>query len=235
MQEPGYCSSDDITKVSLQVEKARGGSGVTLCWASQNNGTEPSPLTASSTGSRACTYDVVSLGNLCVDVVLHLDEVSSLPCCTQVAWHSCNACVKRPACASPARTSAFCACCAQVPPLEEVKTIEYLRRLTAQTHRREFWEVGASCNFLIAAARMGLTTAAVANLGEDVYGQFLLDVLKVCARWPFLLHLALAHVLGYKARLFTALHDAHAMLPYQHAMAASSQRSMHADRTRSVS
>ncbi|EIE24898.1 Ribokinase-like protein, partial [Coccomyxa subellipsoidea C-169] len=84
-------------------------------------------------------YDVVSLGNLCVDVVLHLDEM---------------------------------------PPLEEVKTIEYLRKLTTQTHRREFWEVGASCNFLIAAARMGLSTAAVANLGEDVYGQFLLDVLQ---------------------------------------------------------
>ena len=66
-----------------------------------------------------------------------------------------------------------------MPPLEEVKTIEYLRKLTTQTHRREFWEVGASCNFLIAAARMGLSTAAVANLGEDVYGQFLLDVLKV--------------------------------------------------------
>lgn len=66
-----------------------------------------------------------------------------------------------------------------MPPLEEVKTSEYLRQLTAQTHSREFWEVGASCNFLIAAARMGLNTAAVANLGEDVYGQFLLDVLKV--------------------------------------------------------
>ncbi len=67
----------------------------------------------------------------------------------------------------------------QMPPIEEVKTSEYLRQLTVQTHSREFWEVGASCNFLIAAARMGLNTAAVANLGEDVYGQFLLDVLKV--------------------------------------------------------
>lgn len=67
----------------------------------------------------------------------------------------------------------------QMPPVEEVKTSEYLRQLTAQTHSREFWEVGASCNFLIAAARMGLNTAAVANLGEDTYGQFLLDVLKV--------------------------------------------------------
>ena len=85
--------------------------------------------------------------------------------------------------------------CVQVPPQEEVKTIEYLRKLTAQTHNREFWEVGASCNFLIAAARMGLTTAAVANLGEDVYGQFLLDVLEVKLFAPsltLLYHLALA-------------------------------------------
>ncbi|BDA49261.1 probable 5-dehydro-2-deoxygluconokinase [Coccomyxa sp. Obi] len=111
----------------------------TQCWASQNSGAELSSLTASNNGARTCTYDVVSLGNLCVDVVLHLDKM---------------------------------------PPLEEVKTSEYLRQLTAQTHSRKFWEVGASCNFLIAAARMGLNTAAVANLGEDVYGQFLLDVLK---------------------------------------------------------
>lgn len=69
--------------------------------------------------------------------------------------------------------------CLQMPPMEEVKTLEYLRQLTAQTHSKMVWEVGASCNFLIAAARMGLSTAAVANLGEDGYGQFLLDVLKV--------------------------------------------------------
>ena len=66
-----------------------------------------------------------------------------------------------------------------MPPMEEVKTRNYLRQLSKQTHNREFWEVGASCNFLIAAARLGMRAAAVANLGEDVYGQFLLDVLKV--------------------------------------------------------
>jgi sugar/nucleoside kinase (ribokinase family) len=62
--------------------------------------------------------------------------------------------------------------------MDTVKTVEFLRRLSKQTHDRDLWEVGASCNFLIAAARLGLRTAAVANLGDDVYGRFLLEILK---------------------------------------------------------
>ncbi len=61
----------------MQADHARAVRKVAQCWASQTNGTEPSPLTASSNGARTSTYDVVSLGNLCVDVVLHLDEVNT--------------------------------------------------------------------------------------------------------------------------------------------------------------
>jgi hypothetical protein len=43
---------------------------------------------------------------------------------------------------------------------------------------------------------------------------------------PFCFILRWPRVLGYKARLLTALHKAHAMLPHEHATAASSQRSM---------
>lgn len=41
-------------------------------------------------------------------------------------------------------------------------------------------QVGGNTNFLVAASRLGLRTASVGHLGQDVYGQFMQDVLKVC-------------------------------------------------------
>ena len=73
----------------------------------------------------------------------------------------------------------------QMPALRELKTPAYLRRLQQQGTDQSLWEVGASCNFLIAAARLGMRAAAVANLGEDVYGKYLLDILQVSARIMF--------------------------------------------------
>ncbi len=67
----------------------------------------------------------------------------------------------------------------QMPAVEELKTPEYLRHLQQQDTDQSLWEVGASCNFLIAAARLGMSCAAVANLGEDVYGEYLLNILEV--------------------------------------------------------
>ena len=70
-------------------------------------------------------------------------------------------------------------CVSQMPAVQELKTPRYLRQLQQQGIDQSLWEVGASCNFLIAAARLGMHTAAVANLGEDVYGKYLLDILQV--------------------------------------------------------
>jgi hypothetical protein len=53
---------------------------LTVCWASHTNGTAPSPSLATGNGRRAHTHDVVSLGNLCVDVVLQLDKVLVQAC-----------------------------------------------------------------------------------------------------------------------------------------------------------
>lgn len=69
--------------------------------------------------------------------------------------------------------------CMQMPAVEELKTPEYLRHLQQQDTDQSLWEVGASCNFLIAAARLGMSCGAVANLGDDVYGEYLLDILEV--------------------------------------------------------
>lgn len=68
----------------------------------------------------------------------------------------------------------------QLPPLEEVKRPEMLEKLTvdAANNGQSGWEAGAQSNFMIAAARLGLRVASAANLGQDVYGDFLRDILK---------------------------------------------------------
>lgn len=54
-----------------------------------------------------------------------------------------------------------------------------LRKLTAQPPDVKQWEVGGNCNFLIAAARLGLSVASIGNLGSDIYGDFVRRILKV--------------------------------------------------------
>jgi sugar/nucleoside kinase (ribokinase family) len=77
---------------------------------------------------------------------------------------------------------------AQVPPAYEVKSEDMLRRLSAQPPDIRNWEVGGSCNLLIAAARLGMSAATIGNLGEDVYGDFVRKILKVNRR--LLVHLS---------------------------------------------
>ena len=67
----------------------------------------------------------------------------------------------------------------QMPPPAEVKSESMLRSLMQCPPARESWEVGGNCNFMIAAARLGLQVAALGNLGKDVYGHFLREVVKV--------------------------------------------------------
>ena len=69
----------------------------------------------------------------------------------------------------------------QLPPLQKVKQPEMLAKLTREAAQRgqENWEAGAQSNFMIAAARLGLRVASAANLGQDVYGDFLTSILKV--------------------------------------------------------
>lgn len=85
-------------------------------------------------------YDVVALGNLCVDVVLPVDAL---------------------------------------PAPDAGVRQQLLRRLTASPPSTDSWEVGGSCNFTIAASRLGLKVATVGHVAADVYGDFLRDVLLV--------------------------------------------------------
>ncbi|PSC73119.1 Ribokinase [Micractinium conductrix] len=84
-------------------------------------------------------YDVVSLSNLCVDIVVEVE---------------------------------------QLPPADADSRRALLQQLTAQPPPMEQWSVGGNTNFLIAAARMGLRTASVGHLGQDVYGIYMRDVLQ---------------------------------------------------------
>ena len=69
----------------------------------------------------------------------------------------------------------------QLPPLADSKTPSLLRQLTADAAvgGTSAWEAGAQSNFMITASRLGLRVASAANVGRDVYGDFLTGILKV--------------------------------------------------------
>ena len=88
----------------------------------------------------------------------------------------------------------------EVPLAEEVKTAAFLARLTSELSRASSadLELGAQCNVLLAAVRLGLRCAAVCSLGEDMAGAFLRRELQVlalrCPRSPQRLHCVAPHV-----------------------------------------
>jgi sugar/nucleoside kinase (ribokinase family) len=66
----------------------------------------------------------------------------------------------------------------QLPPADAKARRALLARLTADPPPQDAWEVGGSCNFMIAAARLGLRVAAVGHTGADAAGAYLEDVLR---------------------------------------------------------
>jgi|AntAceMinimDraft_1070359.scaffolds.fasta_scaffold04385_3 sugar/nucleoside kinase (ribokinase family) len=65
-----------------------------------------------------------------------------------------------------------------IPPLATLKTEAYLAELTKDAPPESSWEVGGNCNFLIAAARIGLRAECAGHVGDDAYGTFLERVLS---------------------------------------------------------
>ncbi len=59
--------------------------------------------------------------------------------------------------------------------------LELFRELTAAPPPESSWEVGASCNFMIAASRLGLRVGCAGHCGDDIYGDFLRSILAVGA------------------------------------------------------
>ena len=48
----------------------------------------------------------------------------------------------------------------------------------------ETWKVGGSTNFMIAAARLGLTLWSCGHVADDDVGKYILQVLQVCLSHP---------------------------------------------------
>ena len=84
-------------------------------------------------------YDLVTLSNLCVDVLVACDKI---------------------------------------PPKDENIRKELLERLSRDPPVASSWEVGGNTNTLIAGCRLGMHVASIGHIGQDVFGQFLKDVLQ---------------------------------------------------------
>lgn len=100
----------------------------------------PSPNTTPSSSQQlpgTLLYDCVSLGNLCVDVVLQVD---------------------------------------QLPDGNVDSRRRLLDDLSASPPDVSTWEVGGACNFMIAAARLGMDIGCVGQIGDDLPGEFLRQV-----------------------------------------------------------
>ncbi|CAI0385603.1 unnamed protein product [Linum tenue] len=66
----------------------------------------------------------------------------------------------------------------ELPPRQRDARLAYMERLSASPPDKRFWEAGGNCNVVIAAARLGLHCATIGHIGGEIYGQFLLDVLR---------------------------------------------------------
>lgn len=84
-------------------------------------------------------FDVATLGNLCVDVVLNVPNL---------------------------------------PPSSFDERKDYMEQLSKSPPDKKYWEAGGNCNMAIAAARLGLRCIVIGHVGDEIYGQFLLDVLN---------------------------------------------------------
>lgn len=71
-----------------------------------------------------------------------------------------------------------------LPPADAAVRRRLLDDLTRSPPDTSAWEVGGSCNFLIAAARLGLQAVPVGHLGQDRYGRFMTDVLQASGEPP---------------------------------------------------
>ncbi|TQE13724.1 hypothetical protein C1H46_000731 [Malus baccata] len=90
------------------------------------------------------------------------------------AWISCSMC---PNCHRPMSTTAnltWTGC----PPRRRIRFGPLAASDYAEKILSQYWEAGGNCNMAIAAARLGLKCIAIGHLGNEVYGQFLLDVLQ---------------------------------------------------------
>ncbi|KAF2302513.1 hypothetical protein GH714_036625 [Hevea brasiliensis] len=66
----------------------------------------------------------------------------------------------------------------KLPPRSLEARKAYLEQLSASPPDKQYWEAGGNCNVAVAAARLGLSCATIGHVGNEIYGNFLLDVLR---------------------------------------------------------
>ncbi|KAF5482353.1 hypothetical protein F2P56_002929 [Juglans regia] len=66
----------------------------------------------------------------------------------------------------------------KLPPKNLHDRKAYMDRLSASPPDKKYWEAGGNCNMAIAAARLGLRCVSIGHVGNELYGNFLLDVLR---------------------------------------------------------
>jgi hypothetical protein len=67
----------------------------------------------------------------------------------------------------------------QLPPPDADARQALLQQLTADPPDEQHWELGGNCNFMIAAARMGMRVGSIGHVGNDMYGRYMDRVLQV--------------------------------------------------------
>ncbi|GLT45928.1 hypothetical protein SLA2020_197230 [Shorea laevis] len=66
----------------------------------------------------------------------------------------------------------------ELPPPSREARKAYMEQLSASPPDKKYWEAGGNCNMAVAAARLGLNCIAIGHVGNEIYGKFLLDVLR---------------------------------------------------------
>eukprot|EP00798_Chlamydomonas_sp_ICE-L_P002335 gene2335-8630_t len=66
-----------------------------------------------------------------------------------------------------------------LPPSDTDERRQLLDKLSELPPDRSAWEIGGTGNFMIAAARMGMSVSSIGHIGNDMYGEFLQEVLHV--------------------------------------------------------
>nr|KJB42229.1 hypothetical protein B456_007G143300 [Gossypium raimondii]KJB42231.1 hypothetical protein B456_007G143300 [Gossypium raimondii] len=66
----------------------------------------------------------------------------------------------------------------KLPPSSKGARKAIMEQLSSSPPDKQYWEAGGNCNVAIAAARLGLNCITIGYVGNEIYGKFLLDVLR---------------------------------------------------------
>ncbi|KAL4309202.1 hypothetical protein GQ457_01G052770 [Hibiscus cannabinus] len=66
----------------------------------------------------------------------------------------------------------------KLPPPSPDARKAFMEQLSSSPPDKRHWEAGGNCNMAIAAARLGLKCITIGHVGNEIYGKFLLDVLR---------------------------------------------------------